>query len=222
MTALEFPHLSAGPSSARGGLDLPVGALARRSSRTPGPPGRGTVPDEATSVGRILQLPPTGPIPAPQFRGAKIVVVEAALAGSEAYGAALMAAAARARAVIADTFATMPAAALQELHMDPPMPGSGPRRRRDPEPLRRRRHRRRGRGRRGRQSARRCCPSRCATRAASWPSARPGNGALAAIPGPFVTFGVGMAADPGMTAAVEERIDLVASALAPTTPAAAT
>ena len=45
--------------------------------------------------------------------------------------------------------------------------------------------------------------------------ARPGNGALAAIPGPFVTFGVGMAADPGMTAAVEERIDLVASALAP-------
>jgi FAD/FMN-containing dehydrogenase len=76
-----------------------------------------TVPDEVTSVGRILQLPDMEPIP-PQLRGAKIVVVEAAFAGSEADGAALMAPL-RALGPIADTFAQVPVEALARLHQDP-------------------------------------------------------------------------------------------------------
>ncbi len=75
------------------------------------------VPDEVTSVGRILQLPDMEPIP-PQFRGAKIVVVEAAFAGSEAEGAALMAPL-RALGPIADTFAPVPPQGLVRLHQDP-------------------------------------------------------------------------------------------------------
>jgi len=76
-----------------------------------------TVPDEITSVGRILQLPDMEPIP-PQFRGARIVVVEAAFAGSEEDGAALMAPL-RALGPIADTFAQVPPQGLVRLHQDP-------------------------------------------------------------------------------------------------------
>ena len=84
-----------------------------------------TVPDEVTSVGRILQLPDMEPIP-PQFRGAKIVVVEAAFAGSEADGVALMAPL-RALGPIADTFAQVPPQGLVRLHQDPEgrTPGHG-------------------------------------------------------------------------------------------------
>ena len=76
-----------------------------------------TVPDEVTSVGRILQLPDMEPIP-PQLRGAKIVVVEAAFAGFEPDGAALMAPL-RALGPIGDTFAQVPPQALARLHQDP-------------------------------------------------------------------------------------------------------
>jgi len=76
-----------------------------------------TVPDEVTSVGRILQLPDMEPIP-PQFRGARIVVVEAAFAGSEADGVALMAPL-RDLGPIGDTFAQVPPPALARLHQDP-------------------------------------------------------------------------------------------------------
>ncbi|MGE0027208.1 MAG: FAD-binding oxidoreductase [Thermoleophilia bacterium] len=84
-----------------------------------------TAPDEVTSVGRILQLPDMEPIP-PQFRGAKIVVVEAAFAGSEEDGAALMAPL-RALGPIADTFAQVPPQGLVRLHQDPEgrTPGHG-------------------------------------------------------------------------------------------------
>ncbi len=84
-----------------------------------------TVPDEVTSVGRILQLPDMEPIP-PQFRGAKIVVVEAAFAGSEGDGVALMAPL-RALGPIADTFAQVPPEGLVRLHQDPEgrTPGHG-------------------------------------------------------------------------------------------------
>jgi FAD/FMN-containing dehydrogenase len=84
-----------------------------------------TVPDEVTSVGRILQLPDMEPIP-PQFRGAKIVVVEAAFAGSERDGAALMAPL-RALGPVADTFAQVPPQGLARLHQDPEgrTPGHG-------------------------------------------------------------------------------------------------
>jgi FAD/FMN-containing dehydrogenase len=84
-----------------------------------------TVPDEVTSVGRILQLPDMDPIP-PQFRGAKIVVVEAAFAGPEAEGVELMRPL-RALGPIADTFAQVPPEGLVRLHQDPEgrTPGHG-------------------------------------------------------------------------------------------------
>ncbi len=57
-----------------------------------------TIPDEVTSVGRILQFPPLPELPEP-LRGQKFVVVEAVYMGDEAerFGAAAPAARARAR-----------------------------------------------------------------------------------------------------------------------------
>jgi UDP-N-acetylenolpyruvoylglucosamine reductase len=84
-----------------------------------------TVPDEITSVGRILNIPPLPEVPEP-LRGRSIVVVEATLMGDETEGAELLAPL-RALGPELDTFSTMPASALSTLHMDPeqPMPGVG-------------------------------------------------------------------------------------------------
>jgi UDP-N-acetylenolpyruvoylglucosamine reductase len=84
-----------------------------------------TVPDEVTSVGRILRLPPLPDIPEP-LRGRQIVVIEAAYQGSQAEGDALIAPL-RELGPEMDTFGVMPAAGLVRLHQDPedPVPGSG-------------------------------------------------------------------------------------------------
>jgi hypothetical protein len=84
-----------------------------------------TAPNEVTSVGRILQLPPIPEIPEP-LRGKSIVVVEAAYQGSEPDGIELMRPL-RELGPVMDTFAMMPAAALTRLHQDPedPSPASG-------------------------------------------------------------------------------------------------
>ena len=55
-----------------------------------------TVPDEVTSVGRILQVPPIEEVP-PFLRGQNFVIVEAVVLGDEAYGTRAAAPAARAR-----------------------------------------------------------------------------------------------------------------------------
>jgi hypothetical protein len=82
-----------------------------------------TVPDEVTSVGRLLQVPPLPDIPEP-LRGRRLVVVEAAMIMSETEAARLLAPLRKLRPEM-DTFATMPATGLQELHMDPPQPVPG-------------------------------------------------------------------------------------------------
>ena len=82
-----------------------------------------TVPDEVTSVGRILQIPPIEEMPA-LLRGRQVVVVEAAVLGSEAEGRALLQPLLELEPEI-DTFATIPAAALAQLHQDPPHPVPG-------------------------------------------------------------------------------------------------
>ncbi|HYH59437.1 MAG TPA: FAD-binding protein [Thermoleophilaceae bacterium] len=79
-----------------------------------------TFPDEITSVGRILQLPPLPEIPEP-LRGAQIVVIEAAFLGSAEDGAELLRPL-RELGPVGDTFGTVPAAALGELHQDPREP----------------------------------------------------------------------------------------------------
>jgi hypothetical protein len=84
-----------------------------------------TVPDEMTSVGRLLQLPPLPDIPEP-LRGRSFVVVETIFVGDEAEGAKLIAPF-RALEPELDTVATVPMPALSHLHMDPeyPVPGAG-------------------------------------------------------------------------------------------------
>jgi hypothetical protein len=82
-----------------------------------------TVPDEVTSVGRLLQVPPLPDIPEP-VRGRRLVVVEAAMLMTEAEASELLAPL-RELGPEMDTFETIPASRLHELHMDPPQPVPG-------------------------------------------------------------------------------------------------
>jgi hypothetical protein len=83
------------------------------------------LPDEMTSVGRILQFPPIPQIPEP-VRGRSFVVVQAIYAGDPADGAALLASL-RALGPVMDTVAPTPITELSKLHMDPeePVPAVG-------------------------------------------------------------------------------------------------
>jgi FAD/FMN-containing dehydrogenase len=80
-------------------------------------------PEEVTSVGRMLQIPPIPEMPEP-FRGRQLVVVEAAFLGDEQAGRELLRPL-RDLGPELDTFATVPAAALTQLHQDPPGPVPG-------------------------------------------------------------------------------------------------
>jgi UDP-N-acetylenolpyruvoylglucosamine reductase len=83
------------------------------------------VPDEVTSVGRLLQIPPLPDIPEP-LRGRRLVVVEAAMLMGEAEAQKLLKPLRKLKPEM-DTFRTMPARELHTLHMDPPgpVPGKG-------------------------------------------------------------------------------------------------
>ena len=76
-----------------------------------------TTPDEITSVGRILQLPPIEIIPEP-LRGRNLVVVEIAYLGDEESGRGLLQPLLELEPEMS-TLATMPAAGLVRLHADP-------------------------------------------------------------------------------------------------------
>ena len=83
------------------------------------------LPDETTSVGRILQLPPLDEIPEP-IRGKSFVVVEVIHSGSESEGREIVAPL-RGLGPVLDTVELIPVRALSHLHMDPehPVPGNG-------------------------------------------------------------------------------------------------
>jgi hypothetical protein len=85
----------------------------------------GSVPDELTTVGRILNLPPIPEIPEP-VRGKSFAVVEAFHLGDPAVADALLAPL-RALGPVNDTIASIPLPALSHVHMDPeqPVPGMG-------------------------------------------------------------------------------------------------
>jgi hypothetical protein len=85
----------------------------------------GMVPDGVTSIGRILRFPPLPEISEP-VRGRAFALVEAAYLGDEGSGAELIGPL-RQLGPELDTFATIPAPALQQLHMDPsqPVPNQG-------------------------------------------------------------------------------------------------
>ncbi len=84
-----------------------------------------SIPDEMTSVGRIMRFPPLPALP-DHLRGQAFAMVEAVYLGDEGTGAELIAPLRQLGPEI-DTFATMPAAALGNLHMDPtePVPALG-------------------------------------------------------------------------------------------------
>jgi len=83
-----------------------------------------TVPDEITSIGHLLRLPPLPEIPEP-LRGRAFVMVEAAYLGDADTGAELTRPLRRLGPEL-DTFAMIPAPALGQLNMDPPQPTPGP------------------------------------------------------------------------------------------------
>ncbi|HUP32349.1 MAG TPA: FAD-binding oxidoreductase [Gaiellaceae bacterium] len=78
------------------------------------------LPDELTSVGRILQFPPIPEIPE-QVRGQSFVVVQAIWLGEHAEGDRLLEPL-RALGPVLDTVGPTPASELWRLHMDPEQP----------------------------------------------------------------------------------------------------
>ena len=79
------------------------------------------VPDEVTSWGHILRLPPLPELPEP-LRGRAFAVIEAAYLGDGGTGAELIGPLRRLGPEL-DTFAMIPACALGQLNMDPSQPG---------------------------------------------------------------------------------------------------
>ncbi|MBX6388629.1 MAG: FAD-binding oxidoreductase [Frankia sp.] len=79
-----------------------------------------TVPDEMTSVGRMIQIPPIEEAPEP-LRGKAFSLVEVFFLGDEDSGAELVRPL-RELGPVMDTVAMVPPAALAEMHMDPPEP----------------------------------------------------------------------------------------------------
>jgi len=167
-----------------------------------------TVPDEATSVGRILHFPPLEDIPAP-LRGQSFVVVEMAYLGDEASASELLAPL-RALGPAMDTFATVTPADLLQLHMDPPQPVPGV----------------------GDGALLDVVPGEAidALVAVSGPDtpllsvelrhlggavgrAPEGHGALATLDGDFAFFAVGIAPHPAAAEAIEAQLDVVKGAI---------
>jgi len=172
----------------------------------------GSLPDEVTSNGRLIQFPPIPDVPE-HLRGRAFVVVHAVFLTGAGEGSALLAPL-RALGPEMDTFATIPPSALGMLNMDPPEPvpyaGNG-----------------------GVLSAFAGDAVDALTAAAGPGSgsplvslevrhvggavatAPPGAGALAAIDAPFLWFAVGIAPAPQALEAVERHLDRVATALTP-------
>ncbi len=169
-------------------------------------------PVELTSCARLLNLPPLPELP-DHLRGRSFVAVEVAHLGDPAQAAADLQPL-RALAPELDTIATMPAAQLGWLHMDPdhPVPGSGD----------------------GGLLA--ALPAEAVNALLGVAGAgtgspllsveirqfggalgedAPGGGALASIDAPFGLFAVGMAVTPELKGAIDARIGAIAEALAP-------
>jgi FAD/FMN-containing dehydrogenase len=170
------------------------------------------VPEEMTSLGRLLNVPPLEEIPEP-LRGRSFVVVEAAWLGDEASGTEQLAAL-RELAPEMDTFAMMSPTGLPALHMDPPepVPGAGDGMLLDDFPAEAI-EALVGTVGPGTNSPLVSIEVRHLGGAAGRPD--PGHGALAAIDASYALYAVGMAADEEMKQAVVRRLDELQSALAP-------
>jgi FAD/FMN-containing dehydrogenase len=169
-------------------------------------------PEEVTSVGRLLQIPPLPEMPEP-LRGRQLVVVEAAYLGDERSGRELLAPL-RALGPELDTFATVPARALTELHRDPPGPVPG-----------------RGEGwmldRLDTEAVRELVSAAAMDGTSPLLSVEvrhldgalgrpdPNGGALSHLEAPYVMYAVGAVTSPAAVAAIDERVAAIRSSLAP-------
>jgi FAD/FMN-containing dehydrogenase len=170
------------------------------------------VPEEITSVGRILNFPPIPDIPEP-LRGNSFVVVEAASLATQHETDALLQPL-RDLGPVMDTFGWIPVETLDKLHMDPehPVPGTG-----DGMLL--------GElapetvdafvGAAGAGTGTLLLSAEIRHLGGELARRAPGHGALASVDGRFAVFAVGMAPTPEAKAAVEERVAEVKQALAP-------
>ena len=172
---------------------------------------RGGPPDELTTVGRFLNLPPIPKIPEP-VRGKSFVIVEAYHLGDPAQADALLAPL-RGLGPVNDTIATVPIPALSHLHMDPeqPVPGAGDGLMIDQLP-----------------GAAIDAFVQAAGPDAAFPllsveirhlggefaRARPGNGALASIDAGYALYAVGMTPVPELIPPVTAQVETVKNALA--------
>jgi hypothetical protein len=167
------------------------------------------LPEETSSVGRLLQFPPIPDIPEP-LRGNAFVVVEMAHTGDAASGEDLIRPLRELGPAI-DTLATIPITDLQKLHMDPehPVPGAGDGLLLDDvtgetiaaladlvpgSPL---------------------LSAEIRHLGGELARVRPGAGALASIEAPFAFFAVGIAMTPDMKQAVESAVEQLRERLAP-------
>jgi FAD/FMN-containing dehydrogenase len=79
------------------------------------------MPEEMTSVGRLMNFPPVPEVPDP-LRGKSFAVLEAIYCGDPADGEGLVAPLRELGNAVIDTMAIQPPAGIAELHMDPPAP----------------------------------------------------------------------------------------------------
>jgi hypothetical protein len=124
VTALEFRLFSVTQGCA-GALWYPIGRASEVLQAWAELTRRGEVPDELTTIGRLLNFPPIEQIPEP-VRGKSFVIVEAYHTGDPAQADALLAPL-RALGPVNDTITAVPMPAFSHLHMDPeqPVPGTG-------------------------------------------------------------------------------------------------
>jgi FAD/FMN-containing dehydrogenase len=171
-----------------------------------------TLPDEVTSVGRILQLPPVPHLPA-ELRGRQFAAVDAVVIGDERLGRELIEPLRRLDPAV-DTFAMRPPAGIAELHMDPKQPvpaltdsvmlGDLPAEAID-----------RFLAAAGPGSGSRLIVADLRHLGGALRRSQPSHGALATLDASFLSFGVGIAGDDAARDASRERLALLNDAMAP-------
>ncbi|HEX4519644.1 MAG TPA: FAD-binding protein [Gaiellaceae bacterium] len=205
VTALEL-ELYPTPDLYAGAMFWPVeraGEVLRRWREWAEP-----LPDEVTTVGRILHFPPFPDVPEP-LRGNSVVIVEAVFVGSESEGTAIVAPLRELEPVM-DTFAAVGPRALQHLHMDPPhpVPGIGDGLFLEQFP-----------GEAIDAVAETGVPPLVTLEIRQlggvMAGASDGHGAVGSLDAGYVMFTAGMAPTPEIAAAVREAVDRVKTALAP-------
>jgi FAD/FMN-containing dehydrogenase len=170
------------------------------------------VPDDVTSMARIIQFPPIDDVP--EFlRGRQMVVITAAYAGDAQTGALLMEPLTELGPEI-NTFGPMPPSALSYLHMDPegPVPGLSDTAMLDslPDEAIETIIEKAGPG-----SDSVMLITELRHMGGAFARAEDGHGALAKIDGEYIAFAVGMVMSPEMGEALARQTGALMEALAP-------